>query len=366
MSRSNSIIPFHDLKFLDDVPSLRSVEERFRKFLKRARKAAQERAVVQGQMAEDDCLYDYELVTDKDMRRIKRRAMRVLERIHSSTGMYHLTEENRARLTPLRGGLPVARITTEHEADEIAAALHEEMPWMAPATEMVWQGLRASARDGLPGARFSPLVLVGSPGIGKSYWARRLAHHLSVPMTKIDATGEPATFALVGSQRGWGSAHPGKVMKTILQERHGGPLVILDEIEKAGETYSTRGSRHTLTDALLPLLERLTAASWECPFFQIKLDMSWVNWIMTANAREGLPEPLQSRCVVLDLPDLTMGQLHEFACSEGRRRCLPEPALAAVLDVFDSGAISNARLNLRIISRMLDRAELLAQQPMLN
>ncbi|WP_193743494.1 hypothetical protein [Tateyamaria sp. ANG-S1] len=152
MSRSNSIIPFHELRFLDDVPSLRSVEERFRKFLKRTRKAAQERAVAKGQMTEDDCLYDYELVPDEDTRRIKRRAMRVLERVHSSTGMYHLTEENRARLTPLRGGLPVSQVTSEHEADEIAAALHAEMPWMAPATEVVWQGLRASARDGLPGA----------------------------------------------------------------------------------------------------------------------------------------------------------------------------------------------------------------------
>lgn len=280
--------------------------------------------------------------------------------------MYHLTEENRARLTPLRDGLPIAQVTTEHEADEIAAALHEEMPWMGPATEVVWQGLRASARCGLPGARFTPLVLVGSPGIGKSYWARRLAHHLSIPTTQIDATGEPATFALVGSQRGWSSAHPGKVMKTILQERHGGPLVILDEIEKAGETHSTRGTRHSLTDALLPLLERMTAASWECPFFQIKFDMSWVNWVMTANGREGLPEPLQSRCIVLDLPDLTTEQLSVFALKEGRRRGLPEPALAALLDVFEGDVVANTRLNLRIVSRMLDRAESLAQQPMLN
>ncbi|MCK0168607.1 AAA family ATPase [Jannaschia sp. S6380] len=202
--------------------------------------------------------------------------------------------------------------------------------------------------------------------MGKSYWARRLAHHLSVPTTKIDATGEPATFALVGSQRGWSSAHPGKVMKTILQERHGGPLVILDEVEKARETYSTRGSRHTLTDALLPLLERMTAASWECPFFQIKFDMSWINWVMTANSRQGLPEPLQSRCIVLDLPDLTLEQLRGFACSEGRRRGLPEPALAAVLDIFEGDAVANARLSLRMVSRMLDRAEMLAQLPMLN
>ena len=43
-----------------------------------------------------------------------------------------------------RDGVSVTQIQTEHKADEIAAALHEEMPWMAPATEEVWLGLRRS------------------------------------------------------------------------------------------------------------------------------------------------------------------------------------------------------------------------------
>lgn len=86
---------------------------------------------------------------------------------------------------------------------------------MGQTIEAVWHGLRASVRDGLRGVRFDPLVLVGPPGIGKSYWARRLAHHLSVPTAKIDATSEPASFALTGSQRGWGSAHAGKLVNTV-------------------------------------------------------------------------------------------------------------------------------------------------------
>ena len=366
MTQSQSKIPFHDLTFYDDLPKLRDVEARLKTFLKTARERAQRIEIEAGRMTEEDRVYPYDLVDDADMRRIKIRSVRYLERLHSSTGMYHLAEENRVRLTPLRGGLQVAHIATEHEADEIAAALHAEMPWMAPATEAVWHGLRASAREGLPGLRFSPLVLVGSPGIGKSFWARRLAHHLAAPTTMIDATGKPATFALVGSQRGWSSATPGKLMQTVLKERHGGPLVIVDEVEKSGDVHSSRGTRHSLTDALLPLLERMTAATWECPFFQIKCDMSWVNWVLTANSRQGLPEPLQSRCLVLDLADLTTDQLRHFAQTEDARRCLPDPAMAALMDVFDCGAIKNAGQSLRTVSRMLDRAQTLACQTMLN
>ena len=366
MTRSQTTIPFHNLTFHDDLPKLRDVEKRLTNFLKATREKAQRAEIEAGRMTDDDRVYAYDLLDDADKQRIKGRAIWFLERQQAATGMQHLSEENRVRLTAFRGGLPVANVATEHEADEIAAALHAEMPWMSQATEAVWHGLRASAREGLPGLRFNPLVLVGSPGIGKSHWARRLAHHLAVPTTMIDATGEPATFALVGSQRGWSTATPGKLMQTVLRERHGGPLVIVDEVEKSGDIHSSRGTRHSLTDALLPLLERMTAATWECPFFQVKCDMSWVNWVMTANSRQGLPEPLQSRCLVLDLPDLTTGQLRQFATTEGARRDLPDLAMEALMDVLDCEAIAHASLSLRTVSRMLDRAQTLSCQPMLN
>ncbi len=107
----------------------------------------------------------------------------------------------------------------------------------------------------------------------------------------IDATGGPAGFALVGSQRRWFNAMLGKLMQTGLRGRHGGPLVIVDEVEKAG-VHLSRGCRHRLTDALLPLLERMTAATWEDPFFQVKCAMSHMNWVVTANGRVGPPESL--------------------------------------------------------------------------
>ena len=48
---------------------------------------------------------------------------------------------------------------------------------------------------------------------------RRLTDGATVPRgptTVVEATGEPASFALIGSQRGKGNAGPGKIMETIL------------------------------------------------------------------------------------------------------------------------------------------------------
>lgn len=75
----------------------------------------------------------------------KRRAIRCLERMQSLSGMNHLPGPAKAQLNALRDGVSVTRILTEHNTDEIAAALHAEMPWMAPATDEVWHGLRRSA-----------------------------------------------------------------------------------------------------------------------------------------------------------------------------------------------------------------------------
>lgn len=72
-------------------------------------------------------------------------------------------------------------------------------------------------------------------------------------------------------------------------------VVIIDEIEKAGDVRSTSGTRHSLTEALLSLVEPATAPRWDCPYYRPPFDMLRIGWVMTANSRRGLPEPLLSR-----------------------------------------------------------------------
>ncbi len=96
----------------------------------------------------------------------------------------------------LRDDVRLAAIATEHQADELAAELHGEMPWMAPATETVWHVMRRSVREGWPGLRLLPILLDGPPGIGKSHWARRLGQLLTVPMAVVEVTSKIASFGV--------------------------------------------------------------------------------------------------------------------------------------------------------------------------
>ncbi|WVX47062.1 hypothetical protein ROLI_001260 [Roseobacter fucihabitans] len=110
MTRATTTIPSHDLTFIDEVAKFRDVEARWKSFLKQIRCNAQNADLEAGLITEDDLVQPYYLVNEADLRRIKRRAIRLLERVHTSTGMYHLSEVNRTRLTPLRGGLRDGRI----------------------------------------------------------------------------------------------------------------------------------------------------------------------------------------------------------------------------------------------------------------
>lgn len=223
--------------------------------------------------------------------------------------------------------------------------------------------MRRSVREGWPGLRLPPLLLDGPPGIGKSHWARRLGALLSAPVTVIEATGESASFGVVGSQRGWGGAHPGRPIETVLQTLIGNPVIVVDEVEKAGTITSNKGTAYGLTEGLLPLLEPLSARRWSCPYYQVKFDMSWVGWVMTSNDYRRLPAPLLSRCPPLRLQALTLTELIGFARRQGGARGLSETALATLVEVLEGAAMRPHHLNLRTVIRLLDRATDLQNAP---
>jgi hypothetical protein len=141
----------------------------------------------------------------------------------------------------------VAGIATEHEADEIAARLHAEMPWMGRATEEVWHGPRASARNGDPDARFEPLILAPPRDRQEPLGAPRRASPRR-PCHRDRGDGRARHLRARRRAAGLEQGDAGRLVNTVLRERHAGPVVIVDEIGKA----AARSARAATTASRSP------------------------------------------------------------------------------------------------------------------
>lgn len=311
-----------------------------------------------------DDLSEGDTILYRDSRRIAARANKLAKDRVTAAGVSHLKREEYDRLEPSLEGMQIIMAKSQSWADEIAAQLHDDMPWMGRATEYAWHALRRSAQRGEP-VLIRPVILNGPPGIGKSVWARSLAAALDIPYADVDATKGGAGMALVGVERGWGTAQAGRPLEVMLAKRLANPLIVVDEVCKAKSVTSTRGTSYSFADALLSLLEPATAKAWDCPYFRVRFDMSHISWVLTSNRIENVPDTVRDRCQVIEIPDVTTGQLQEFAMKKGAE--LSEAAVeAVVMAIAQAPVVTGRRLSLRDVVRMLERAEMLEGRPRLQ
>jgi hypothetical protein len=150
-------------------------------------------------------------------------------------------------------------------------------------------------------AALLPTILSVSSGWGKTLFAIRFAKLLALPTT-IFGCGGIQDSALGGTARRWSTGEPSLPASAIINARTANPILILDEIEKAG----TSRQNGNLFDVLLSLFEPRSAAPYFDIFIQSEIDLSAVVWIATSNQPSLLPAPLRDRCrkLVFPLPDV--------------------------------------------------------------
>ena len=84
----------------------------------------------------------------------------------------------------------------------------------------------------------------------------------------------------------------------------------MEELDKA----NAQDPRFSVTNALLQLLEPTTARAFaDQSIPELKLDITKINFLFTANTLDGIPDPLLSRLVVVDVPSLTPKQARSVA-----------------------------------------------------
>jgi ATP-dependent Lon protease len=203
-------------------------------------------------------------------------------------------------LVPLKSAinkaLPLVEVPPLHE---VRKALVYEFPYAVDVIDFVLADL-----VGRVTVRLRPVLLVGAPSGGKSRFVRRLGETLGVSVWREDASrADGAVFG--GTDRRWYSAEPCHAFLAIAQGKIANPLVMIDEIEKAG----TRSDYGRLWDCLLGFLEPETNARYPDPALQTTLNLSQVSYVATANSLDPLPSPIRDRFRVITFPKPTADDL---------------------------------------------------------
>lgn len=194
------------------------------------------------------------------------------------------------RFECLREPLPVTPLPGLERINQITEILIDEFPWAEKACRLLTYELRARAAHGSRGLGFSPLLLVGPPGSGKTRFAQRLGSLLGIEDSVVNCAGMSDTKILKGLSRGWSGARPSLLIERLAQTQRGNHLFILDEVDKMSGTYA--GDPRA---ALLDLLEAGNARRFSDLFLLTEVDLSHCLFVATANSLELIPAPLLDR-----------------------------------------------------------------------
>lgn len=205
----------------------------------------------------------------------------------------------------LRQAMTLAPLPTVELLDQCREVLLTEFPWVDNVIDGLFDELRAKRLTGALVLSFSPILLKGPAGCGKTRFARRLAEVLDLPAHALNLGGSIDAMAILGTNRGWSTAQPSPLLRPLLGGR-ATALVIVDEVDKRGDLSR---NNPPVESALLPLLDPEEARRWRDGFLQVECDLRCLQWVMTCNDVTWLSAAFLSRVRVYEIRRPTRAEL---------------------------------------------------------
>lgn len=187
--------------------------------------------------------------------------------------------------------------------------------------------------DGLTG---NIICLVGPPGVGKTSIGRSIAKVLHRKFFRFSVGGMRDEAEIKGHRRTYIGAMPGKIIQALKQSQTMNPVIMIDEVDKIGKSYQGDPA-----SALLEVLDPEQNKDFLDHYLDVRVDLSNVLFILTANVLDSIPDPLLDRMEVMRLSGYITEEKVQIATKYLIPRARKETGLTSREIVFQTEAIKH-------------------------
>ncbi len=160
----------------------------------------------------------------------------------------------------------------------------------------------------------SILCFVGPPGVGKTSIGKSIAECLGRKFYRFSVGGMRDEAEIKGHRRTYIGAMPGKLVQALKDVDVSNPVIMLDEIDKMGSSYQGDPA-----SAMLEVLDPEQNSEFLDHYLDLRVDLSKVLFVCTANQLDTIPGPLRDRMDIIRLA----GYLTEEKVDIARNHLLP-------------------------------------------
>lgn len=193
-----------------------------------------------------------------------------------------------------------------HDLSIAEAVLEEDHYGLEDIKQRILEFIGVGKLSG--GVRGSIICLVGPPGVGKTSIGKSIARALNRKFFRFSVGGMRDEAEIKGHRRTYIGAMPGKLIQALKYCQTMNPVIMLDEVDKMGSSYQGDPA-----SALLEVLDPEQNVEFLDHYLDVRVNLSDILFIVTANVLDTIPEPLKDRMDIMRLSGYILQEKIEIA-----------------------------------------------------